>query len=324
MNIKSIKNLILLLQCSALCFFTHAQQMVTTTVGTPAKFEIEVKINRADQQTCGISVTRPNGISEFVTLRAPEFKATLSYTPPTPGTSVISWKGETVFQGKSEDLIVGGVKQLFNNLGEILTLKNMSTLDVACPGNGTITVVANPNLQPSTTTNTLPPPPPVAPVQTVNKFRSTATIPSVMNPPIESSDFKNKYSTDSTYRSMVDDFNVNRTKQSLVSLRLYSELGDANAQFMYGLAHLEDWTGLYDQKRACYWIREAAVKGLSQARLVIANKAIYNKECFDIVPTLDEAKTWAQLASMSSEKNVKENADKLLQDILRLQFANQR
>ena len=324
MNIKSIKSLFLLPLGSALCFLTHAQQMVSTTVGTPAKFEIEVKISRADQQRCGISVTHPNGVQEFVTLRAPEFKATLSYTPPSPGTSVISWKGETVFQGKAEDAIVGGVKQLFNNLGEILTLKSMSTLDIACPGNGTITVVANPSIQPPATTNALSTPLPVAPVQTVNKFRSTATIPSVMNPPIESSDFKNKYSTDSTYRSMVDDFNVNRTKQSLVSLRLYSELGDANAQFMYGLAHLEDWTGLYDQKRACYWIREAAVKGLSQARLVIANKAIYNKECFDIAPTLDEAKTWAQLASLSSDKTVKENADKLLQDILRLQFANQR
>ena len=123
---------------------------------------------------------------------------------------------------------------------------------------------------------------------------------------------------------MIDDFNVNRSKQSLTALRLYSELGDANAQFLYGLAHLEDWTGLYDAKRACYWIRESAVQGLSQARLVLANKAVYNKDCFDITPSLDEAKTWAQLASMSTERVVKENAEKLLQDILRIQITNQR
>jgi hypothetical protein len=57
---------------------------------------------------------------------------------------------------------------------------------------------------------------------------------------------------------------------------------------------------------------------------VLANKAVYNKECFDIAPTLDEAKTWAQLANMSTERAVKENAEKLLQDILRIQITNQR
>jgi TPR repeat protein len=101
-------------------------------------------------------------------------------------------------------------------------------------------------------------------------------------------------------------------------------LGDANAQFMYGLAHLEDWTGLYDPKRACYWIRESAVKGLSQARLALANKAVYDKQCFDAPPTLDEAKIWAQLAAMSIDRAVKENAEKLLQEIVRFQITNQR
>jgi hypothetical protein len=245
------------------------------------------------------------------------------------GTTVFLWKGEYTLNGRVENQIAGSVKQLFDNVGEILSFQKPSQGFFACPDSGTITIVATSSEQPAVSKAPAPVPTPpqaaaTAPTQTPNRFRSTASIPSVMNPPIDNSAFKTKYTNDPTYRAMVDDFNVNRSKQSLTSLRLYSELGDANAQFLYGLAHLEDWTGLYDTKRACYWIRESAVQGLSQARLVLANKAIYNKECFDLPPTLDEAKTWAQLASMSSERAVKENADKLLQDILRIQITNQR
>lgn len=304
---------------------SFAQQVVTTTVGKTAKFEIATKVVREELKRCSIVVTQPNGVDEVVYLEAPNFKTVISYTPAIQGSSVLSWKGVSTFNGKVENEVVGGVKQLFGNIGELVTLSKLSEAASACPGNGTITIVATPDVGQTVTTNSINPPATVTTQgQTFNRFRSTANIPSVMNPPIESSAFKAKYNNDSTYRSMVDDFNVNRSKQSLTALRLYSELGDANAQFLYGLAHLEDWTGLFDIKRACYWIREAAVQGLSQARLVLANKAIYAKECFDIQPSLDEAKTWAQLASMSSERAVKENADKLLQDILRIQITNQR
>ncbi len=302
---------------------SFAQQVVTTTVGVPAKFEIESKVVNAEMKQCSIVVTQPNGSTEVIILQAPNFKTALSYTPSMLGTNVVSWKGEYTLNGKVDNQIAGGVKQLFSNIGELVTLSKLTQGDIACPGNGTITIVATQGVQPVAQTATVHP---VAttPAQAPSRFRSTANIPSVMNPPIENSAFKAKYNNDPTYRTMVDDFNVNRSKQSLTALRLYSELGDANAQFLYGLAHLEDWTGLYDPKRACYWIRESAVQGLSQARLVLANKAIYNKECFDVTPTLDEAKTWAQLASMSTERAVKENADKLLQDILRIQITNQR
>ena len=296
------------------CATSFAQQVVTTTVGIPAKFEIKSKVIKADMKQCSIVVTQPNGSNEVVILEAPDFKTEVSYTPTMQGTTVFLWKGEYTLNGKVENQISGSVKQLFDNVGELLTFKKQTQGYFPCPGSGSITIVASPPPQPVASTST----------QTPNRFRSTASIPTVMNPPIDNSAFKTKYTNDPTYRAMVDDFNVNRSKQALTSLRLYSELGDANAQFLYGLAHLEDWTGLYDPKRACYWIREAAVQGLSQARLVLANKAIYNKECFDLPPTLDEAKTWAQLASMSSERAVKENADKLLQDILRIQITNQR
>ena len=312
----------------AFCTTSFAQQVVTTTVGTSAKFEIQSKVVSDGMKQCSIVVTQPNGSTEVVILQEPNFKTEVSYTPTMQGTSVFLWKGEYTLNGKVEDQIAGSVKQLFDNVSALLTLKSPSKGFMACPGSGAITVVAMPNVQPvaSPTPPPVPPSQPVAttPAQAPNRFRSTANIPEVMNPPIENSAFKIKYNNDPTYREMVDDFNVNRTKQSLTSLRLYSELGDANAQFLYGLAHLEDWTGLYDPKRACYWIRESAVQGLSQARLVLANKAVYNKDCFDLPPTLDDAKTWAQLASMSSERAVKENADKLLQDILRIQITNQR
>ena len=309
------------------CF---AQQVVTTTVGIRADLEIEAKVLSSELKFCGIIVTNPNGSTELVTLQAPQFKTTLSFTPTIVGSSVLSWKGESSYNGKPENPLVSGVKQLFYNIGELATINKLTQVVTACPGSGTITIVAMPKVQ-TVAATTVPTPVAIAtpvtivePAQTQIRFRATANIPTVMNPPIESSAFKAKYSTDSTYRAMVDDFNVNRSKQSLTALRLYSELGDANAQFLYGLAHLEDWTGLYNTKRACYWIRESAVQGLSQARLVLANKAIYSKDCFDVPPTLDEAKTWGQLASMSSERAVKENADKLLQDILRIQITNQR
>lgn len=312
---------------SALGTSAIAQQVVTTTVGAATKFEIESKVVNAEMKECSIVVTKPNGSTEVINLQAPNFKTALSYTPTVQGTTVVSWKGEYTLNGKVDNPVVGGVKQAFGNIGELLTFNKLSQGVLPCHGNGTITIVATSKVQPSVAlaANTVTAPSVVpAPVQVPIRLRSTARIPTVMNPPIEPSAFKAKYNNDSTYRTMIDDFNVNRSKQSLTALRLYSELGDANAQFLYGLAHTEDWTGLYDLKRSCYWIRESAVQGLSQARLVLANKAVYNKECFDIAPTLDEAKTWAQLASMSTDRAVKENADKLIQDILRIQITNQR
>lgn len=308
---------------------SFAQKVINTTVGTAVTIEIESKVVNAELKQCSIIVTNPNGTNEIIVLKAPEFKATLTYTPTIQGSSVASWKGEYTLNGKADNVVAGGVKQIFSNIGELVTLSKLTEGYMACPGSGTFSIVATSTGQPtaSATTTTVPAPTATTSNSTIGetgRTRSTANLPTVLNPPIENSVFKVKYNSDSTYRTMVDDFNINRSKQSLTALRLYSELGDANAQFLYGLAHLEDWTGLYDPRKACFWIRESAVQGLSQARLVLANKAIYNKNCFDTPPTLDEAKTWAQLASMSTDKSVKENADKLIQDIIRIQITNQR
>jgi len=327
MTLQPNKRMLALAFALALGTTAFAQQVITVTVSSPAKFDIESMVVSSELKNCSIIVTYPNGTDEIVLLQAPQFKTTLTYTPIVQGTSVVAWKGASTLNGKVENEVVSGVKQLFTNIGELVTFGKLSQVSLACPGSGTITVVATPRVLPVATTAppaVSAPPPVAASTQAQSRFRATASIPTVMNPPLEISVFKTKYNNDTTYRTMVDDFNVNRSKQSLTALRLYSELGDANAQFLYGLAYLEDWTGLYDPKKACYWIRESAVQGLSQARLVLANKAVYNKDCFDVTPTLDEAKTWAQLASMSTERIVKENADKLLQDILRIQITNQR
>lgn len=306
---------------------TFAQQVITTTVGSPAKIEIESKVTNVQMEECSIIVTQPNGSTEIQILKEPYFKTSLTYIPTLPGTTVVSWKGVYTLNGKVDNMITGSVKQIFGNIGQVLTLNELSEGILACPGEGTITIVTTASVQQvaaAVDTSVIEPTSTSVPPTATNRFRSTANIPTLLNPPIENSDFKAKYNNDNIYRAMVDDFNINRSKQSLTSLRLYSELGDAVAQFLFGLAHLEDWTGLYDVKRACYWIRESAVKGLSQARLLLANKALNNKECFDLPPTLDEAKTWAQLAGMSRDQTVKESAEKLLQDILRIQITNKR
>ena len=222
----------------AFCVTSFAQQVVTTTVGIPAKFEIKSKVIRAEMKQCSIVVTQPNGSTEVVILEAPDFKTELSFTPTVQGTTVFLWKGEYTLNGKVENQISGSVKQLFDNVGEIISFKKPSQGFFACPDSGAITIVATPSVQPAVSkapAPVQPTPQPVAttPAETPNRFRSTANIPSVMNPPIESSAFKAKYTNDPIYREMVDDFNVNRSKQSLTSLRLYSELGDANAQFLY-------------------------------------------------------------------------------------------
>lgn len=174
---------------------SFAQQVVTTTVGSPAKFEIESKALNAEMKQCSIIVTQPNGSTEVLMLQAPHFKTSLSYIPTIQGTTVVSWKGEYTLNGKVENQVAGGVKQLFSNIGELVTLSKMTQGAMACPGSGTITIVATPNVQPVAAPVAVPvtaPPVAAPPPQAPSRFRSTANIPTVMNPPIENSAFKAK------------------------------------------------------------------------------------------------------------------------------------
>ena len=124
------------------CATSLAQQVVTATAGLPAKIQIQSNVVNAEQKQCSIVVTKPSGATEVVILQAPDFRTELSYTPEVQGTTVVSWQGESTLDGKVENIVVGGVKQTFNNIGEFLTLKNMSQIVRACTGSGTIPIVA--------------------------------------------------------------------------------------------------------------------------------------------------------------------------------------
>ena len=131
------------------CAISLAQQVVTTTAGLPAKIQIQSNVVNAEQKQCSIVVTKPSGATEVVILQAPDFRTELSYTPEVQGTTVVSWQGESTLNGKVENIVVGGVKQVFNNIGELLTLNKMAQIVRACPGGGTITIVATQQEKPA-------------------------------------------------------------------------------------------------------------------------------------------------------------------------------
>jgi len=305
------------------CVLPAYCQTLQGAVNKPMQIEILAKASGFDDKPCSVLVVFPDGEKKIFVSSSPDYKIKFEYTPRNDGLMVINWSGEESLDGKPLDNIVeGGVKQIFGNLGEILQFKKLSQTITKCASKGlfnlsvknevTRPAIASENIE---TNNNK---------QYTGEYKATAEAPKTVNNPIESDSFKSKYNSDPNYKLMVDGFNNERSKQSLTLLRSYSEQGDANAQFLFGLAHLEDWTGLYDLRKACYWIRQSAVSGLSQARLVLANRAFNRRQCFDVTPTFEEAKIWAQLASMSSDKIVKENADKLLGDILKAQISGQK
>jgi hypothetical protein len=298
-------------------------QTFSGTVNKPVTIEFTAKPSGFNEIPCSIEITLPNNEKKILVSNAPEYKIKYDYVPKNEGTFELNWEGMGSLDGKRAEFIEAGVKQLFGNLGQALQGRKLSQSITACNGEGKFFLSVQQSLKNEQVSSGTP--------NDSNKkssytgeYKATAEAPKSVNNPIESESFKHKYTSDPNYKLMVDGFNNERSKQSLTLLRSYSEQGDANAQFLFGLAHLEDWTGLYDLRKACYWIRQSAVSGLSQARLVLANRAFNRRECFDVTPTLEEAKIWAQLASMSSDKIVKENADKLLGDILKAQISGQK
>lgn len=298
-------------------------QTFSGSVNKPVTFEFTAKPSGFNEIPCSVEITFPNNEKKIIVSNAPEYKVKYDYISRTEGTFEVNWEGMGSLDGKRADFIEAGVKQIFGNLGQILQAKKLTQSISACNGEGKFIIniqkdirnepvlsgSSNDSIKKSTYTG---------------EYKATAEAPKSVSNPIESDSFKSKYISDPNYKQMVDGFNNDRSKQSLTLLRSYSEQGDANAQFLFGLAHLEDWTGLYDLRKACYWIRQSALSGLSQARLVLANRAFNRRDCFDVTPTLEEAKIWAQLASMSSDKIVKENADKLIGEILKAQISGQK
>jgi len=147
----------------------------------------------------------------------------------------------------------------------------------------------------------------------------TADLPSSFNPPIDQDKLQAISASNPGFRDAIQGYTTKKL-ESVTLIMIQANQGEPYAQFFYGLAHTETWTNIYDKKQACYWFRQSAVAGVSQARLFLATKAFKDKECFDVPPTLEQAKVWAQLASMSTDSFVKADAEKLLQEILKFQI----
>jgi hypothetical protein len=147
----------------------------------------------------------------------------------------------------------------------------------------------------------------------------TADLPSAFNPPIDQDKLQAISASNPGFRDAIQGYTMKKL-ESVTSMMVQANQGEPYAQFFYGLAHTEMWTNIYDKKQACYWFRQSAVAGVSQARLFLATKAFKDKDCFDVPPTLEQAKVWAQLASMSTDSFVKADAEKLLQEILKFQI----
>lgn len=175
----------------------------------------------------------------------------------------------------------------------------------ACTGNKRIYTVVVDSKKPAT----------IAPAKPL----VTADLPSSFNPPIDQDKLQAISASNPGFRDAIQGYTIKKL-ESVTFIMMQASQGEPYAQFFYGLAHTETWTNIYDKKQACYWFRQSAVAGVSQARLFLATKAFKDKECFDVPPTLEQAKVWAQLASMSTDSFVKADAEKLLQEILKLQI----
>jgi TPR repeat protein len=114
---------------------------------------------------------------------------------------------------------------------------------------------------------------------------------------------------------------IQKKPESIPSLKLYAEGGDPFAQLFLGLAYSDDWTGIQNQAESCRWIKEAGAAGVSSARYFIAQRAYAKSPCFSALPTLEQAKIWAELAAQSSDQSIKKDAQELMLEILKSQIA---
>lgn len=290
-------------------------------VGKPISVSLKLPDPPLNLERCSIRVITPGGVPEIVVLTAPNFEHNLRITLQSPGTFQVLWEGVHSLKGKEvANPIEGAVKQLFGNVGELLQFSEPSLSNVACPGSGSLLVES---YQSSTiqSTETIK----KKPTGLSNGYASSARIPTPpLKKPIEALEFRKRYNEDGQYREMIDGFLVKRSGESLALLSLFADKGDAYAQFLFGKAQTESWTGLSNPSLGCYWIRKAAEGGLSQARMLIATKAFEKSSCFDITPTLEEARIWAELAKLSTDQEIKKSAELLLGKILEAQLSGRK
>ena len=298
---------------------TSALSQVAAIVGEPINLNISVEkqIKNNNMKKCSLSIYFPNGEKIPLVLSAPDFKTTFEFIPQFPGLNVIKWVGENDLNlENAADKIV---QNTFKNLGELFQFKPITELLRACPSEGSIKIIAKEN------TSTVPPNT-SAPTQSKNpeqpsqnKFWVTADLPNVLNPPIDQDKLLAITATNAEFKDAIQGFTMKKV-ESVTLMMIQAKQGEPYAQFFYGLAHTENWTNIYDKRMACYWFRQAAVAGVSQARLYLATKAFKEKECFDVPPTIEQTKIWAQLASMSKDEFVKSEANKILEEIIKIQI----
>lgn len=307
---------------------TCAFSQVAAKVGEPVNLNISVvkDIKNSNLKKCRISIFFPNGEKIFHVLSAPDYKTSFEFIPQLAGKNTVNWVGESDYNFENgADKIV---RNTLKNIGEILTFKPITELVKGCPSEGSILVIAkentativsldaspivSSNISASTQAKKTEEP-------TQKKMLVTADLPNVFNAPIDQDKLQAITATNPEFKDAIQGFTMKKI-ESVTLMMIQAKQGEPYAQFFYGLAHTEDWTNIYDKRMACYWFRQAAVAGVSQARLYLATKAFKEKECFDVPPTLEDAKIWAQLASMSKDSFVKTEADKILEEIIKKQI----
>jgi hypothetical protein len=148
----------------------------------------------------------------------------------------------------------------------------------------------------------------------------TAAPPNKINPPLDNDAFQKLLKSNSSLGATIQGY-IQKKPESIPSLKLYAEGGDPFAQLFLGLAYSDDWTGIKNPAESCRWFKEAGVAGVSSARYFIAQKAFVKAPCFSVMPTLEEAKIWAELSAMSTDSSIKKDSQELMLTILKAQIA---
>jgi len=157
-------------------------------------------------------------------------------------------------------------------------------------------------------------------VESKSSIAVTAAPPNKLNPPLDNDAFQRLLKSNSALGSTIQAY-IQKKPESIPSLKLYAEGGDPFAQLFLGLAYSDAWTGIQNQAESCRWIKEAATAGVSSARYFIAQRAYVKSPCFSVLPTLEQAKIWAELAALSSDQSIKKDSQELMLSILKEQIA---
>jgi hypothetical protein len=152
-----------------------------------------------------------------------------------------------------------------------------------------------------------------------SKIAVTAVPPPNLNPPLDNDAFQKVMKTNGGLALAIQGY-LQKQTSSIPQLKAAAESGDPWAQMFYGLAYGDSWTGIANPAESCRWIKEAASTGVSSARFFISKKAYIRADCFSETPTLEQAKIWAELASMSNDEVMKQESRELINTILKEQL----